>query len=344
MRTHSFLRSPSAMWNTGDRVLAKRPPEDFLYPAVIRHIQDDRYFVIFDDGEDGFVQAQQMQPFQLEIGDPVDALHGRDPRFQQGKVHDKKDDAVQVAFPDGGLAWIAYDKLRIPSKRARPARAPRDLNAVDWQVGDRIWACWFDLCWYPGVVLHAEDGQVTVLFDHGATSSMTADRIRKLSFQERDRIECRWRGGNEYFPGEIVRRHGEVINVHFDDGDEETTLIRLTRLQKDDWLPDAPPQPLGAGDRVLGRWFDDFWYPGILLDINGKRLHVLFDDNDQAHLTWDRVRPVDVDVGDQVFCRFKGGPAYFPGEIAERRGERIFVRYDDGREEWTSVRLVRVER
>src|SRR4051812_32950706 len=43
----------ATMWTTGDRVLAQRLPGEFWYPGVIRHIQDDRFFIIYDDGEDG---------------------------------------------------------------------------------------------------------------------------------------------------------------------------------------------------------------------------------------------------------------------------------------------------
>src|SRR5262249_43721303 len=131
--------------------------------------------------------------------------------------------------------------------------------------------------------------------------------------------------------------------IHYDDGDRETTLLRLLRLERDDWLPEVEPPDLAAGDRVLGCWFDGFWYPGIILSVEGQRVHVLFDDNDQAMLTWDKVRPLDVTVGDRVFCRFKGGPFYHPGEVVRQHGERIFVAYEDGREEWSSVRLIRLE-
>src|SRR5438132_1205868 len=165
-------RQGAIMWTTGDRVLALRLPGDFWYPGIIRHIQDDRFFIIYDDGEDGFVKAKQMLPLALEAGDRV---HGR------------------------------------------------------WQLGQ------------------------------------------------------------EFYPGVIASRAGEVVTIHYDDGDEETTLIRLLRLERDEWLPESAPSELGAGDRILGCWFDGMWYPGIILSAQGKRVHVLFDDNDQAYLTWDRI-------------------------------------------------------
>jgi hypothetical protein len=49
-------------------------------------------------------------------------------------------------------------------------------------------------------------------------------------------------------------------------------------------------------------------------------------------------------VGDRLCCRRKGGPIYYPGEITKINGEVIHITYDDGEEETTSLRLVRVER
>jgi hypothetical protein len=36
-----------------------------------------------------------------------------------------------------------------------------------------------------------------------------------------------------YYPGEIVRLHGEVIHVNYDEGEEETTSIRLIRVERE---------------------------------------------------------------------------------------------------------------
>jgi hypothetical protein len=206
-----------------------------------------------------------------------------------------------------------------------------------------VFACWFDLCWYAGSVLAVEGNQVSVVFDHGGQAVMPAEKVHAMELADGDRVLVRWQAGQEFFPGVIAHRDGEVVTVHYDDGDQETTLIRLLRLERDDWLPDATRADLGAGDRVLGCWFDGFWYPGIILSAEGKRVHVLFDDNDQAYLTWDRVGPLRIAVGDRVLCRWKGGPFYHAAEVARQNGERIFVVYEDGREEWSSVRLVRIE-
>jgi hypothetical protein len=330
------------MWTTGNRVLAHRPPGDYWYPGVIRHIQDERFFIIYDDGEDAFVKAKQMMPLELEAGDHVFARTPPGREYEPARIVDKQDDRLHLEYESGHLAWATTAQVRVQPnawKQRRPAPGP-----AEWNVGDRVFACWFDLAWYAGSVLAVDGGQVSVVFDHGGHAVLPPERVHAVELAEGDRVQGRWKAGPDFYPGIVARRDGEVVEVHYDDGDEETTLLRLLRLDRDEWLPDAGRHDLGAGDRVLGCWFDGFWYPGVILSAEGKRVHVLFDDNDQAFLTWDKVRPLEVAVGDRVFCRWKGGPFFHPGEVTRRHGERIYVTYDDGREEWSSVRLVRVER
>jgi hypothetical protein len=329
------------MWSVGDRVLAHRPPGDFWYPGVVRHIQDERFFIIYDDGEDGFVKAKQMMPLAFEVGDRVFARVPPGREYDAAKVIDKQQDQLQVEFADGSLAWASPAAVRVqPSAWKRPAARS---GPAEWKVGDRVLACWFDLLWYSGAVLAVDGDTVNVVFDHGGFAAVPHDRVRAVELEEGDRVQGRWKAGADFYPGKVVRRDGEVVEVLYDDGDEETTLVRLLRLERDDWLPEPDHPDLGPGDRVLGCWYDGFWYPGVILTLEGKRLHVLFDDNDQAFLTWDKLRPLSVGVGDRVYCRWKGGPFYYAAEVVRQQGERLFVEYEDGREEWTSVRLIRVE-
>jgi len=331
------------MWQTGDRVLGHRGVDDFWYPGTIRHIDGERFFVIFDDGEDGFFLAKQMMPPDFQVGDRVFArLQGRE--YLPARITDVKDKEVRVRAANGADAWASFDKLRIrPDVWKVPGDEPQPAEPRDWKLGDRVLACWFDLHWYPGVVLSVENNQISVLFDHGAPAVLAAARVRPLELAVGDQVAGRWKAGGEFFPGQITALDGETLHIHYEDGDEEDTSVRLIRLQRDEWLPERSVHELSEGNRIFGRWFDGFWYPGIILAVEGKRLHVLFDDNDQANLTWDSVRPLDFDEGDRVFGRWKGGPYYYAGEITKKDGERIHIAYEDGREEWTSIRVVRLE-
>jgi hypothetical protein len=331
------------MWTKGDRVLAYRAPGKFWYPGVVRHIQDDRYFIIYDDGEDGFVHDKEMMPFHLEIGDRIFASPSERHEYEPARIVDKQGDQLQLHYENGALDWASTERIRVQPDALKPKSMP--AQSVDWRIGARVFACWYDLFWYAGSVLDVNGEQVSVVFDHGGGAKLPAGQVHPLELEVGDRVQGRWKAGNEFFPGKVARRDGEIVAVDYDDGDHETTLVRLVRLERDEWLPDAEPAAgLGHGDRVLAQWFDGFWYPGIILTIEGKRLHILFDDNDQAHLTWDKIGPLDLKVGDRVFSRWKGGPFYHPAEITRKHGERIFLQYEDNREEWSSVRLVRIER
>jgi hypothetical protein len=271
-----------------------------------------------------------------------------DRAYLSGTVAATKAERLFVRFEGGVEEWVEPGRVRVPPEtRVRagaPAKAAPPAAPAVRAVGDHVLICWHDLYWYPGVILAHDGEQYHVVFDDGNQGLVTADRLRPVTVAVGDRLWCRWRGGPEYYPGEITRKSGEVIDVQYDDGDEETTLLRLARLERDDWLPPGELGKLEEGDRVMGCWFDLNWYPGVIVSIRGKRLHVLFDDGDQATLIPARVKPMDLKRGDRVCCRRGGGPIYHPGEITRMSGERIRVRYDDGEEENTSIRLVRVER
>ncbi len=65
-------------------------------------------------------------------------------------------------------------------------------------------------------------------------------------------------------------------------------------------------------------------------------------DGPERMLTPELIKRFDVRVGARIECRWRGGPNYFPGQLAQVEGERVFVKYDDGDEEWNSIRLLRI--
>jgi hypothetical protein len=336
------------MWTIGDRVIGRRSQEEFWYPGTIRHNDGSRFYVIFEDGEDALLGPEQLRPFKLQVGDLVFAREQDNRDYQPARLTEQADDKLLLTYRDGRRAWTALGLVRFQALGRKGTgqaqrRAP-EAATTQWQVCDRVLACWLDLDWYPGVILAIDEDRVHVLFDTGTQAPVLLDKVRPLEVAAGDRVLCRRWNGPEYLPGEIVSLEREKVQVRFDEGEEAWTSLRLLRLQRDEWLPGGALERFAVGDRVLARWYDLFWYPGVILSAEGKRIHVTFDDGDQALVTSDQIRELDIGVGDRVFCRWKGGPQYYPGEVVKKEGERIHVRYDDGDEEWTSVRMVRVER
>jgi hypothetical protein len=327
------------MWKTGQRVFGQKGNEQFWYTGTVRHIDGERCYVIFDDSDDALLDEAQLKPLDLHSGDAVFARMPMDMEFTPATVMAWEEDKVQVRWASGEENWTSFGMIRLQPQTVIPDVVHEAGNVT----GDRVFACWHDLFWYPAVVVAVNGEQHHVLFDHGNQAMLTLDRIKPLTLAIGDRVFCRRQGGPEFLPGEVTERHGEVVKVRYDDAEEETTSIRLVRLERDDWFPPSELPNINKGDRILGCWFDLHWYPGVVLSIDGKRLHVLFDDGDQALLTTDKVRALKVNVGDRVWGRYKGGPIYYGGEVMKKQGEVIDIRYDDGDEETTSIRLIRIQ-
>jgi hypothetical protein len=328
------------MWDKGDRVLGKRHDDNYWYPGTVKHVEGGRCYVIFDDGEDTLAGQDQLRPLDFRDGDAVFVRFGEAGAYVPGTVTGRKGDQLHVRFEGGREDWTPLAWVRVQPGARPPAAAPPAL----WKVGDRVLACAQDLYWYPGAVLAAHEDQYHIVFDDGNQGLVAGDKLRPVAVDVGDRVWCRWKGGPTYHPGQITRRDGEVIHVQYDDGDQEDTLLRLVRLERDDWFPGGTLTDFAEGDRVLACWYDLNWYPGVIITVNGKRLHILFDDGDQAMVTPEQIKPLAFQVGDRLCCRRQGGPIYYPGEITQINGEVIHISYDDGEEETTSLRLIRVER
>jgi len=92
-----------------------------------------------------------------------------------------------------------------------------------------------------------------------------------------------------------------------------------------------------AGDRVLGQWHDGLWYPATVRSVIGGELQLAFDDGDRRTANLSQVRPVDWNVGTRVQCNWKGHGKYYPGVIGRKDGDQVFINYNDGDKELTTI-------
>ena len=98
------------------------------------------------------------------------------------------------------------------------------------------------------------------------------------------------------------------------------------------------------GDRVLVDWSgDSYWYPATIVDLADGEYFVVFDDGDREWVYEDTIAPDDLMAGDEIEGNWEGGGVYYSGVIAERIGDAVYIEYDDGDTETTTVGYLRVE-
>jgi hypothetical protein len=111
--------------------------------------------------------------------------------------------------------------------------------------------------------------------------------------------------------------------------------------------PQRRPAPerqraLIEGDRVLAPWEPQWLYPGTVGAVQGQQVYMIFDDGDRGWVPLAAVRLLNVRIGSRVYGRWQGGRFYYAGTVTQVQGNLIFIQYDDGDQEWTTVSLVRV--
>lgn len=99
----------------------------------------------------------------------------------------------------------------------------------------------------------------------------------------------------------------------------------------------SPAKANQVGDRVLGQWTDEMWYPARIHSIEGDAIDLNFDDGDISVVEPSQVRPIDWQEGTRVECNWQNGGTYYEGVIAKMEGDRIHIQYDDGDEEDATI-------
>jgi hypothetical protein len=243
-----------------------------------------------------------------------------------------------VILDSGDDGWFAGDQLRPIEPGSGAAAKPRD-----WQVGDRVFARWGgDLLWYPGTVYARRDAGYQIVFDDQDQALVGPGDILPLVVEEGDRVLCRPKFERElrYFPAEVTRVDGETIDVTYDDLEmvETNTNVSRIRIRRSA----SGGTAWDEGDRALVSGRDGFCYPAVILVVDGDRLFVSLLDSRHAWVLPDEVRPLRVRAGSAVQVRHGAGAEYQSAEVVQADGEVLRVRYADGEEETTLLRLLRV--
>jgi len=98
-----------------------------------------------------------------------------------------------------------------------------------------------------------------------------------------------------------------------------------------------------TGERVLAkRKGDRYWHPGIIAGGGSGDWLVKFDSGEEEPVNECRIMPFALNAGDRVMCRWKGKHAFYPGKVAKIRDGSYFIKFDDGDEEWSESRYLKV--
>jgi hypothetical protein len=239
----------------------------------------------------------------------------------------------QSTFDEGVLGIVVSAGLRAMDAEA-------DAGPGKWPEGSRVLAVWpiEQIYWYPATVKVSTKQWVEVHYDDGHKARVKASEVMAIDIKAGSKVFARFKGGPYYQPAEVTEIKGEKIRLSYDDGGTEQTNISFVRVMR------GPGADMSwqYGDRVLAPWDPPFYYPGTLTEVDGDKATVEFDDGDHIDIPVALMRPLDLKEGDPIYCRWKEGPSYFPARIEEMAEEEIFVKYDDGRAERTSVRYARV--
>lgn len=222
---------PSIAWKIGDRVLAFWPQNGMYYAACIERCEGSVYFVKYDDGYSGWVEGHQVRTLQIPAGElvcfPDKSQMGR---YELATLRTHIGDRVNVELDNGDMHTCRLAEVAIPFSDQHPIIKQLRTKLGVFRVGDRVWVVGEKGYLYAGIILEIRGEQALARFDHGAEQMVREEHLYEDTLDVGSRIEGRWMGGAVYYAGKIARRQGEVVDVHYDDGDKETTYLSFLRV------------------------------------------------------------------------------------------------------------------
>jgi hypothetical protein len=261
------------------------------------------------------------QPSTWKPGDRVLASW-LDSFFYPGRVRQIQGQSCEIAFDDGDVAWVHEANVRRP----------------DIQRGSKVF-CRFHAgpMYLPGTVTEQNGEKIHVKYDNGEKEWTTVSMVRvKRPLSNVDGQPAEVRQG----PGSPVGTAFQGSPMGGTPGAPPvgtmTAAGPVVGQQGGPFIPDVGDPVTDSdwkiGDRVLGRWFDFFWYPATILAIGTKGYHLLFDDGDQRVAKDRGLMPLNVEEGEELFIRPKNEPQriYTPARVVRVAGETLDVELEDG--------------
>lgn len=222
-------------WKLGDRVLAPWEPM-FCYVGTIQEIDKQKALIQFDDGDAGWVDADQLRLVSVTRGQKVSSRRKMGPLFSPATIEQVQGDEVLVIFDDGSDEWTRIAALRFyreendDTQGARPTKvASNKVFLEQLRRGDRVWAPWQPGVLFVGTVAELRDDKAHIRFDDGDEGWVQLEHLLPFEPRVGMLLMANWRGRG-YFPGVITEVSGEQLHIRYDDGDQEWTTPRALAL------------------------------------------------------------------------------------------------------------------
>ena len=410
----------SKVFRPGDKIEARYRGGSKWYPGVIsrKNLRDGSYAIEYDDGESELRVAPDLirkkgggmardDPFDSETeaddmsfreGDKVEARFGGGQEYYPGVITRKnRDGTYAIDYADGDnegrvkanyIRKVGGRRSASPKKRD-PFDSETEAEDMSFREGDKVEARFGGgQEYYPGVITRKNrDGTYAIDYADGDNEGrVKANYIRKVggrrsaspkkrdpfdseteaedtSFREGDKVEARFGGGQEYYPGVIARKNRDgTYAIDYADGDNEgrvkANYIRkvggrrsASPRKRDPFDSETEGETFRRGDKVEAR-YRGRWLPARVLRHNSRdgTYDVKFDGGDEAsglHAREVRARPgaakqdpfdseteaedTSFREGDKVEARFGGGQEYYPGVIARKNRDGTYaIDYADG--------------
>jgi hypothetical protein len=344
-------------WKIGDRVLAKWN-DSYFYPGVVRNVSGNACLVVFDDGDNSWIHFAHIVYPDIQVGSRVFCRARGGPAYYPGTVNQQKGETILVHYDHGEEEWTSISLVRVqrpianisPDSMVSPTAPVKQtldlgdpLKDTNWRIGDRVLARGLDFYWYPGTILKMGERGIFILFDGGELHVVQENGLMPLTVEEGEHLFIRPKNEPQrlYTPAQVTRVDGEVLDVELEDGTQEHNT-RVTRARFWRCPVGISSFHFEEGDRVLAYDADNCLYPAEIVSIQEDRIAVQYLDGPERVLTPELIKRYDLRPGMAIECRWSGGPHHFPGKIDKIEGERVRIEYDDGEDEWTTIRLVRI--
>ncbi len=246
---------PEPRFKPGQAVECRWQYSFVMFPATVVQAELDRVQVEFDDhsrewlpddfvrdptgyGSEGLPEPTPAMA-ALKLGDRVECRWQGLEVWFPATVLERHGNRVHVKREaDGEEEWTAPGYCRPPAPdepEPEPPFAAGDYVDFRWLGSTAI---------YKGWIAERQGDRLRIETEDGTEEWTTVGKCRRVTDPDEDagsfsefavggRVDCRYQGGSEYYPGKITDRRGNRILVVYDDGSREWTSPRLCRKPKE---------------------------------------------------------------------------------------------------------------